>query len=106
MLLPESNQMLGSGCYGKVTLAKMKANGNTMLAAVKYVNGGYTNQIVSFRSILMEIKVLMHIGSHENIVQFLGANTKGINQGSCNNTVELFRYYSLDKHDFKMPKHV
>ena len=41
-----------------------------------------TNNIVALEALVSELKVLIHLGSHLNIVNLLGACTKNISKGS------------------------
>ena len=40
-----------------------------------------TNNIVALEALVSELKVLIHLGSHLNIVNLLGACTKNISKG-------------------------
>ncbi|KFP75525.1 Receptor-type tyrosine-protein kinase FLT3, partial [Apaloderma vittatum] len=72
----EFGQVLGSGAFGKVVNATaygIKAAGDSVQVAVKMLK---EKPDVSEKDALMsELKMMTHIGSHENIVNLLGACT-------------------------------
>ncbi|CAL8097603.1 unnamed protein product [Orchesella dallaii] len=68
--------ILGIGNFGTVYKARLR---NEINVAVKMPNPGCTKQ--AFMSMLREIKVLCYIGSHPNVVSFLGCYTKQIRSG-------------------------
>jgi len=73
--IPGKDEVLGIGAFGVVYKGKM----NTLPVAVKTITPKADKVYV--KSILSEIKVLIWIGSHENIVQLIGVNTKDLNCG-------------------------
>ena len=66
--------MLGAGAFGRVYRAQAKGMGEEgapLLVAVKMMKSrSDRHQLLSLRS---EIKIMMHIGRHINIVNLLGA---------------------------------
>jgi len=58
---------------------------NNKVVAVKTVNNNPTRK--SFNALLTEIKVMIYVGYHPNIVEFLGAVTKNIKH--CNSNLFL-----------------
>lgn len=81
---------MGSGHYGRVVQAK--ADGiygpGVTAVAVKTVKS-HTNKN-GLKSLISELKILMHLGSHLNVVNLLGAVTKNIVKGkACFNTFAM-----------------
>ncbi|EDO47094.1 predicted protein, partial [Nematostella vectensis] len=85
----ESNHikyLLGSGAFGQVYLGETEGGidyrrpsaismrGNIKVA-IKTLKGGATES--EQKDLLSELKILIHVGSHKNIVNLLGACTKG-----------------------------
>jgi hypothetical protein len=74
---------LGSGCFGRVVKAEavgIKGSNETVkTVAVKMVRS-QTN-VAAMESLVGELKILIHLGSHLNVVNLLGACTKRITKG-------------------------
>jgi hypothetical protein len=51
------------------------------IVAVKTVDPDQTD-VICFKALLIELKVLAHLGSHINLVSFLGACTTQIRESS------------------------
>lgn len=66
------NIVLGAGHFGVVLLGSI---GSTRVA-VKTIKP--TTDVIYFKSLLSELKILQYIGHHRNIVNLLGAITKNI----------------------------
>lgn len=49
--------------------------------------------VTSFKALLLEVKVMVYLGQHENIVSLIGASTKNIR----NRNYALFKNYSSNK---------
>jgi serine/threonine protein kinase len=83
MIVSDHGSVLGSGLFGKVytgTLRQVKVAVKTIKAdADKYV----------IKSFLHEIQIRSHLGSHDNIVQFLGANTEGWEKGKMRQCMQV-----------------
>jgi serine/threonine protein kinase len=62
---------LGSGAYGMVFKGKLKETG--MPVAIKTLKPNA--DMMYFKSLLSELKVITFIGEHENIVKCIGACT-------------------------------
>ncbi|KAJ4919404.1 hypothetical protein JOQ06_000089 [Pogonophryne albipinna] len=81
-------QVLGSGAFGRVVEASVSdlihSHSNTKVA-VKMVK-----QRSGVQSLVSELKVLVHIGPHLNLVNLLGACTRG----------DLVNYLQRNKHTF------
>ncbi|NWH44597.1 FLT3 kinase, partial [Fregata magnificens] len=80
----EFGQVLGSGAFGKVVNATaygISSAGDSVQVAVKMLK---EKPDASEKDALMsELKMMIHIGSHENIVNLLGACTVSGNLFSC-----------------------
>jgi hypothetical protein len=61
--------LIGKGAFGVVYKAKHKDKG---VVAVKMAT---TDQKATFQTILLELKVILYLGYHPNIVEFIGAVT-------------------------------
>lgn len=74
---------LGSGCFGRVVKGEaigIKGSRETVrTVAVKMVRS-QTN-VAAMESLVSELKILIHLGSHLNVVNLLGACTKKITKG-------------------------
>jgi hypothetical protein len=75
---------LGAGCFGRVVKAEavgMDGSGkHAKTVAVKMVRS-QTN-VVALEALVSEMKILMHLASHLNVVNLLGACTKDIDNGN------------------------
>jgi hypothetical protein len=75
---------LGAGCFGRVVKAEavgMDGSGkHAKTVAVKMVRS-QTN-VVALEALVSEMKILMHLASHLNVVNLLGACTKDIDKGN------------------------
>lgn len=58
--------------------------------AVKTPHEGCSREI--FRSMLSEVKILCYIGEHPNVIAFVGAYTKEIEQGPIMNALNQIIY--------------
>lgn len=67
----DRNALLGSGAYGLVFKGKLLQN--NLPIAIKTLKPNA--DILYFRSLLSELKVMTFIGEHENIVRCIGAST-------------------------------
>ena len=74
---------LGSGAFGRVVKAAatgLKLDEPVTTVAVKMVRS--TADAAALESLVGESKIMIHLGSHENVVNLLGACTKDISNGS------------------------
>ena len=79
-------QQLGAGCFGQVV--KAEAVGivdieSVTTVAVKMVRANAQSDALS--SLIRELKILIYLGSHVNVVNLLGACTKSISKGEIKN---------------------
>ena len=75
---------LGVGCFGRVVKGEAvgikDSDGKTAkTVAVKMVKS-QTN-VAALEALVSELKILIHLGSHLNVVNLLGACTKKITKG-------------------------
>uniref|UniRef100_A0A3Q4I8S7 receptor protein-tyrosine kinase n=1 Tax=Neolamprologus brichardi TaxID=32507 RepID=A0A3Q4I8S7_NEOBR len=94
--------VLGSGAFGRVVEATISGliNSHSTKAAVKMVKRTYLSV---FQSLMSELKVLVHLGPHLNVVNLLGACTRGgpvylITEFCCHG--DLVNYLQRNKHTF------
>jgi serine/threonine protein kinase len=78
---------LGSGAFGRVVKAEvigLERNGATIkTVAVKMVRPQLLpqNQLAALETLASELKVMIHLKPHLNVVNILGACTKHISKG-------------------------
>jgi len=85
--------ILGSGAFGVVH--KGRINGVTESVAFKKPNKNIS--VSQLKNLLSEIKIMIYIGKHENIVVLLGAYTEQIREGKAShpiNDTSLLKFYS------------
>jgi len=75
--LLETSELLGSGDHGAVFTGTI--SGCTNEVAVKTTL--HSMSVMSAKQLLSEIKILIHIGKHQNTVQLVGAVTAEKNIG-------------------------
>ncbi|KAI9558888.1 hypothetical protein GHT06_015678 [Daphnia sinensis] len=84
---------LGAGCFGRVVKAEAVgiegSDEHVKTVAVKMVRT--ETNVAALEALVSEMKILMHLGSHLNVVNLLGTCTKQINKGELFIIVE---YYS------------
>ncbi|RXG61985.1 Vascular endothelial growth factor receptor 2 [Armadillidium vulgare] len=91
-------KQLGAGAFGRVLLAQVKGlNGNESptRVALKMCKFGYDKAHI--RALIMELKIMIHLGKHLNIVNLLGAHTSNIDKGELWILVEYCKYGNLLK---------
>ncbi len=75
---------LGAGCFGRDVKAEavgIKDSEETVkTVAVKMIKSA-TN-VAALEALVSELKILIYLGSHLNVVNLLGACTKQISRGS------------------------
>ncbi|KAI9559272.1 hypothetical protein GHT06_016061 [Daphnia sinensis] len=88
---------LGVGCFGRVVKAEAvgvkHAEETVKTVAVKMVKS-QTN-MAALENLVSELKILIYLGSHLNVVNLLGACTKRIHKGELLVIVEYCRYGNL-----------
>ena len=57
----------------------LKSNETVMIVAVKMVRS--KGNVAALEALVSELKILIHIGSHLNVVNLLGACTKNVSKG-------------------------
>ncbi len=73
----EFSSILGSGAYGTVYKGKLKKRESASIeVAVKTVPTSV--DVLYFKTLLSEVKVMAHVGHHPNIVALVGAYTQDI----------------------------
>jgi hypothetical protein len=76
---------LGAGCFGRVVKGEavgVKDSEETVkTVAVKMVKS-QTN-VAALEALIGELKIMIHLGAHLNVVNLLGACTKSIIRGTC-----------------------
>lgn len=73
---------LGSGCFGRVVRAEaigLKESETIRTVAVKMVRSQANNAAIE--ALICELKIMIHLGSHLNVVNLLGACTKRLTKG-------------------------
>jgi len=71
-------RLLGNGQFGTVFKGKLEGDPNDVAIKVPQPNCTSSN----LKSMLSEIKIMICVGQHPNIVSILGAYTKEIRQGA------------------------
>jgi len=84
VLSPDSEDIIGKGTFGVVFKATKHSSRKPV--AVKTVKEEV--DISAFKTILSEIKILIYLGFHPNIVEFVGAVTKDIQKRKVYNVLE------------------
>ncbi|XP_046457985.1 vascular endothelial growth factor receptor 1-like [Daphnia pulex] len=88
---------LGAGCFGRVVKGEavgVKDSEETVkTVAVKMVKS-QTN-VAALEALIGELKIMIHLGAHLNVVNLLGACTKSIIRGELMVIVEYCRYGNL-----------
>ncbi|XP_059351940.1 vascular endothelial growth factor receptor 1-like [Daphnia carinata] len=88
---------LGTGCFGRVVKAEavgLKDSKETVkTVAVKMIKS--QSDAVAMDALISELKILIYLGSHLNIVNLLGACTKDIVKGELLVIVEYCRFGNL-----------
>jgi len=65
----------------KATLDKVMAKEDTTTAAVKMVKKNADNTYI--KALASELKIMVHLGKHLNVVNLIGACTKDIAKSKC-----------------------
>ena len=79
----QSGTQLGSGCFGVVVKAEAAgikgADKISKTVAVKMVRS--KTSVTALEDLVSELKVLVYLGSHLNVLNLLGACTKQLHKG-------------------------
>jgi serine/threonine protein kinase len=75
LIYTDASHILGSGFFGKVLNGRLRE----VEVAVKTIKSNAERDVIN--TFLQEIKIMSYLGSHPNIVKFLGANTQGWVEG-------------------------
>ncbi|KAI9559362.1 hypothetical protein GHT06_016151 [Daphnia sinensis] len=98
---------LGAGCFGRVVKAQaigVKDSENTVqTVAVKMVRS-QTNA-AALEALISELKIMIYLGAHLNVVNLLGACTKSIVKGELLVIVEYCRFGNLQTYLVKHRNH-
>jgi serine/threonine protein kinase len=87
MLVSDHGSVLGSGFFGKVYTGRLRQ----VTVAVKTIKADADRFVI--KSFLQEIEIRSYLGSHTNIVQFLGANTDSWQkERKCDNVCKRTKY--------------
>ena len=73
---------MGTGAFGRVVKAEaigLKSDEPVTTVAVKMVRS--RADIAAIQSLVSELKIMVHLGSHLNVVNLMGACTKDISKG-------------------------
>lgn len=92
-------KQLGAGAFGVVlkgTAQGIISYDEESTVAVKMVKKMADNETI--RSLVLELKILIHIGTHMNVVNLLGAVTKDIAKRELLVIVEYCRYGNLQSY--------
>ncbi|KAI9559132.1 hypothetical protein GHT06_015921 [Daphnia sinensis] len=91
---------LGTGCFGRVVKAEaigLKDSKETVkTVAVKMTKS--LSDVVAMDALISELKILIYLGSHLNVVNLLGACTKDIAKGELLVIVEYCRFGNLQSY--------
>ncbi|XP_058451061.1 vascular endothelial growth factor receptor 1 isoform X2 [Malaya genurostris] len=86
-------KQLGAGAFGvvmKATAAGIMVNEDETTVAVKMVKKQTDNEVM--RALISELKIMVHLGQHLNVVNLLGAVTKNIAKRELMVIVEYCRF--------------
>jgi len=86
--ISDEKQVLGSGAFGVVYKGKLVGSPNPV--AIKTVLPH--SEITYFKSLLSEVKVMIHIGRHPHIVTIIGASTELIRESKIRYTIITWQF--------------
>ena len=91
--------LLGEGCFGRVVLGEavgVKDSEETVkTVAVKMIKS-ITN-VAALEALVSELKILIYLGSHLNVVNLLGACTKKVHRGLSDDILKKWLLFPLLK---------
>lgn len=92
---------MGVGAFGRVLLAEVKGlegKPSTSVAVKMCKDGGDKEH---FRAFILELKIMIHLGKHLNIVNLIGAYTSNMVKGkSEQNHHKIFGEKKLKSHNY------
>ncbi|RXG55344.1 Vascular endothelial growth factor receptor 1 [Armadillidium vulgare] len=91
-------KQLGAGAFGRVMLAEVKGldgRPSPTRVAVKMCKDGA--DMAHLRALTLELKIMIHLGKHLNIVNLIGAHTSNMDKGDLWILVEYCKYGNLLK---------
>ncbi|RXG52765.1 Vascular endothelial growth factor receptor 1, partial [Armadillidium vulgare] len=91
-------KQLGTGAFGRVLMAQVKGlNRKELPTRVAIKMCKYEGDKTHIRALILELKIMIHLGKHLNIVNLMGAHTSNIDKGELWILVEYCRYGNLLK---------
>ncbi|XP_076036134.1 vascular endothelial growth factor receptor 1-like [Oratosquilla oratoria] len=97
---------LGSGAFGRVVKGKvagLQEGRESTTVAIKMCKS--TSDPAQLRALTLELKIMIHLGKHLNIVNLMGASTINVGKGELWILVEFCRYGDLLKYIQKHRNH-
>ncbi|KAI9554610.1 hypothetical protein GHT06_019883 [Daphnia sinensis] len=91
-------KQLGVGCFGRVLQAEavgINDGSNRAVSTVAVKTTRSQTDAAALEGLISELKILIHLGSHINILNLLGACTKAINRGEILVIVEYCCFGNL-----------
>ncbi|EAA10091.3 AGAP008813-PA, partial [Anopheles gambiae str. PEST] len=99
-------KQLGTGAFGvvmKATAQRIMVNEDETTVAVKMVKKQTDNEVM--RALVSELKIMVHLGQHLNVVNLLGAVTKNIAKRELMVIVEYCRFGNVQNFLLKHRPH-
>ena len=93
-LIQDTNNLLGSGAYGRVYKGTVEGHGEEVAVKMTLKSNATSSNL---KTLLSEIKVLIHVGKHPNVVSIIGAYTSEVTAGIVIIAIELCPGGSLEK---------
>lgn len=92
-------KQLGAGAFGRVVKAEAEGIDGCepmTTVAVKMVRSH--GNMIGLKALMSELKIMIHMGSHLNVVNVLGACTKNVTKGELLVIVEYCRYGNIQNY--------
>ncbi|KAI9559738.1 hypothetical protein GHT06_013743 [Daphnia sinensis] len=92
-------KQLGAGAFGRVVKAEAEGIDScepVTTVAVKMVRSH--GNMIGLKALMSELKIMIHMGSHLNVVNVLGACTKNVTKGELLVIVEYCRYGNIQNY--------
>ncbi|KAL7632249.1 UNVERIFIED_CONTAM: hypothetical protein RMT77_017433 [Armadillidium vulgare] len=91
-------KQLDAGAFGRVLMAQVKGlNGKESPTRVAIKMCKYEGDKTHIRALIVELKIMIHLGKHLNIVNLMGAHTSNVDKGELWILVEYCKYGNLLK---------